>query len=62
MPFSLSVAQAADMLNMVPGVGAVRHVRLPSGRGRAFNTAKSLVYRAPFLDPLRPCLTLLEFG
>ena len=49
-------------VNTVPGVGAVRDVRLPSGRGRAFNTAESFVYRAPFLDPLRPCLTLLEFG
>jgi O-methyltransferase involved in polyketide biosynthesis len=62
VPFSLSVAQAADMLNMVPGVRAVRDVRLPPGRGRTLSTAKSLVYRAPIFDPLRPCLTLLEFG
>ena len=62
MPFSLSVTQAADLVNIVPGIRAVHDVQLPPGRGLVFNTALSLVYRAQFLDPLRPCLTLLEFG
>jgi len=62
MPFSLSSAQAADLLHTVPGIRRVRDLKLPSGRGRAFKTAVSMVYQAPFLDPLRPCLTLLEFG
>jgi O-methyltransferase involved in polyketide biosynthesis len=62
MPFSLSVTQAADLVNMVPGIRAVHDLQLPSGRGLVFNTALSIVYRAGFLDPLRPCLTLLEFG
>jgi O-methyltransferase involved in polyketide biosynthesis len=62
MPFSLSVAQAADLMNTVPGIRAVRDVRLPPGRGLLFNAALSIMYRASLFDPLRPCLTLLEFG
>jgi O-methyltransferase involved in polyketide biosynthesis len=62
MPFSLSVAQAADLVNTVPGVRAVRDLQLPTGRGLLFNVALSIVYRTRVLDPLRPCLTLLEFG
>ncbi|QNI08198.1 class I SAM-dependent methyltransferase [Mycobacterium kubicae] len=62
MPFSLSVAQAADLVNTVPGVSAVRDVHLPPARGRLVNAALSTVYRLPVLDPLRPCLTLLEFS
>ena len=62
MPFSLSAGQAADLTNTVPGIRAVRDVRLPPGRGRAFNAAASFVYSAPFFDALRPSTTLLEFG
>ncbi len=62
MPFSLSVGQAADLANTVPGIRAVRDIQLPPGRGTVFNAAMSFVYRAQFFDPLRPCLTLLEFG
>ncbi|KZS69517.1 methyltransferase [Mycobacterium kansasii] len=62
MPFSLSVAQAADLVNTVPGIRAVRDVPLPTGRGLVFNAALSTVYRMPVFDALRPCLTLLEFG
>ncbi|WAJ44071.1 class I SAM-dependent methyltransferase [Mycobacterium sp. Aquia_216] len=62
LPFGLSVAQAADLVNTVPGVRAVHSLRLPPGRGRVFNAAVSLVYRTRLLDALRPCLTLLEFG
>lgn len=62
MPFSLSVGQAADLVNTVPGIRAVRDVPLPTGRGLVFNAALSTVYRMPVFDALRPCLTLLEFG
>ena len=62
MPFSLSSAQAADLVHTVPGIRRVRDLQMPSGRGLGFKTAVSIVYRAPLLDPLRPCLTLLEFG
>jgi O-methyltransferase involved in polyketide biosynthesis len=62
MPFSLSVAQAAGLVDTVPGIRAVRDLQLPPGRGLVFNAALSFVYRAQFFDPLRPCLTLLELG
>ena len=62
MPFSLSAAQAADLVDTVPGVVAARELQLPQGRGRLFNAALSTVYRASVFDPLRPCLTLLTFG
>ena len=62
MPFSLSVAQAADLVNTVPGIRAVRDLQLPPGRGQLFNAAVSSIYRNRIFDPLRPCLTLLEFG
>lgn len=62
LSFSLSVPEAADLVNIVPGVRAVHDLRLPPGRSRAFNAAVSIIYRARFLKALRPCLTLLEFG
>lgn len=62
LSFSLTVRQAANLVNTVPGVRAVYDLRLPPGRGRAFNATVSLIYRAPFLRALRPCLALLEFG
>jgi O-methyltransferase involved in polyketide biosynthesis len=62
VPFSLSFKQAADLVNTVPGVSAVRDLQLPPGRGRMFNAALSIMYRKRFLAPLRPCFTLLEFG
>jgi O-methyltransferase involved in polyketide biosynthesis len=62
MPFSLSVAEAADLVNTVPGISAVRDVHRPHGRGLLLNTALSAVYRIPLFDPLRPNITLLEFS
>jgi O-methyltransferase involved in polyketide biosynthesis len=62
MPFSLSVAQAADLTNTVPGIRAVRDMQLPLGRGMLFNAATSFAYRTRLFDPLRPCMTVLEFG
>jgi len=62
MPFSLSVAQAADLVSSIPGVVAAHDLRLPPGRGLLYNAAVSTVYHMSVFDPLRPCLTLLEFG
>jgi O-methyltransferase involved in polyketide biosynthesis len=62
MPFSLSAAQAADLVNTVPGVRTVHDLRLPPGRGLLLNAALWIVYRTRLFDSLRPCLTLLEFG
>jgi O-methyltransferase involved in polyketide biosynthesis len=62
MPFSRSAARAADLVNMVPEIRSARALQMPPGRGVAFNVALSIICRAPLLDSLRPCLTLLEFG
>jgi O-methyltransferase involved in polyketide biosynthesis len=62
MPFSMSAAEAADLVNTVPGVRAVRDVPFPPGRGRVWNTVAWAVQRIPLFDPIRPAFTLLEFG
>lgn len=62
MPFSLSVGDAADLVNTVPGVRAVHDLPLERGRGQVFNTVLWAVQRIPLLDPVRGVLTLLEFG
>jgi O-methyltransferase involved in polyketide biosynthesis len=62
MPFSLSVAQAADLVNTVPGVRAVHDLPGEAARGRVLNTVLWAWQRIPLLDPVRPLTTLLEFG
>lgn len=62
MPFSMSVREAADLVNTVPGVRAVRDLHSPPGRGRVFSFLQSTVSRFRALDSLRPTMTLLEFG
>lgn len=62
MPFSLTPSQAADLVNTVPGIRAVHDVPLPAGRGKVLNTLIWTAQRLPLLDPVRPVLTLLEFG
>ena len=62
MPFSLSVSEAADLVNTVPGIRAVHDLPHAEGRGRVFNAALWTVQRLPLFDPVRPLLILLEFG
>jgi O-methyltransferase involved in polyketide biosynthesis len=62
MPFSLSVSEAANLVNTVPGIRAVHDLPYPAGRGKVFNTLVWTAQRIPLLDPIRPVLTLLEFG
>lgn len=62
MPFSLSVAEAADLVNTVPGVRAVHDVPSEPARGRLLNSLLWTAQRVPLLDPVRPTMTLLEFG
>ena len=62
MPFSMSAAEAANLVNTVPGVRAVRDVPFPPGRGRVWNAVAWAVQRIPLFDPIRPAFTLLEFG
>src|SRR5262249_47186967 len=45
MPFHLSIEQAADLVNTVPGVRTVRNLQLPAGRGPLVNTALPIIYR-----------------
>jgi O-methyltransferase involved in polyketide biosynthesis len=62
MPFSLSVSQAANLVNTVPGIRAVHDLPMPAGRGKVLNALVRTAQRIPLLDPVRPVLTLLEFG
>ena len=62
MPFSLSVSEAADLVNTVPGIRAVHDVPLPEGRGKLLNTLIWTTQRLPLFDSIRPLWTLLEFG
>ena len=62
MPFTLSVAEAANLVNTIPGVRAVHDVPSERGRGAVLNALLWTVQRIPLLDPVRPVITLLEFG
>jgi hypothetical protein len=62
MPFSLSVSEAANLVNDVPGIRAVHDVAPAPGRGKAFNAVMWTAQRVPMFDTVRPLYTLLEFG
>jgi O-methyltransferase involved in polyketide biosynthesis len=62
MPFSLSVSDAANLVNSVPGIRAVHDLPYPAGRGKVLNALLWTAQRIPLLDPVRPVLTLLSFG
>jgi hypothetical protein len=46
----------------VPGIRAVHDLPYPAGRGNVFNAVMWAAQRLPLLDPVRPTMTLLEFG
>jgi O-methyltransferase involved in polyketide biosynthesis len=62
MPFAMSAAEAANLVDVVPGIRVVHDVPLPRGRGTLLNTTMWAMQRIPLFDPVRPALTLLEFG
>jgi O-methyltransferase involved in polyketide biosynthesis len=62
MPFSRTPSQVADLRNEIPGIRAVHDIALPPGRGKVFNALLWSAQRIPLFDPVRPVLTLLEFG
>ncbi|TPG36125.1 class I SAM-dependent methyltransferase [Mycolicibacterium hodleri] len=62
MPFGLSASEAAKLVDVVPGIRSVHDLPYPAGRGRVLNTLMWAAHRIPLLDPIRPALTLLEFG
>ena len=52
----------ANLANTVPGVRAVHDLPMAQGRGKLLNTLMWTAQRVPLLDPVRPVVTLLEFG
>ena len=62
MPFSLTLAEAADLVNTVAGVRAVHDLPVERVRGRLLNALMWTAARVPLLDSVRPMFTLLEFG
>lgn len=62
MPFSLSPAEVADLVNTVPGVRVVHDLPFPPARGKFMRTVVWGVQRLPLFDPIRPVMALLEFG
>jgi O-methyltransferase involved in polyketide biosynthesis len=62
MPFTLSPSDIADLVNTVPGIRAVHDLPMAQGRGKVLNTLMWSMQRIPLLDPVRPLVTLLEFG
>ncbi|MGE0218602.1 class I SAM-dependent methyltransferase [Mycolicibacterium sp.] len=62
MPFTLSVREAADLVHTVPGIRAVHDLPPEKIRGRVLNAVLWTATRIPLFDPVRPLMTLLEFG
>jgi O-methyltransferase involved in polyketide biosynthesis len=62
MPFAMSATEASTLVDVIPGIRAVHDVPLPRGRGTVLNTTMWAIQRIPLFDPVRPALTLLEFG
>ncbi len=62
MPFSLTVDEAANLVNTVPGIRAVHDLPHAAARGKVLNAMMWTAQRLPLLDPVRPLLILLEFG
>lgn len=62
MPFTLSPSEIAKLANTVPGIRAVHDLPMVQGRGTVLNALMWTAQRIPLLDPIRPVVTLLEFG
>lgn len=62
MPFTLSPSDISNLANTVPGIRAVHDLPMAQGRGKLLNAIMWTAQRVPLLDPVRPVVTLLEFG
>jgi O-methyltransferase involved in polyketide biosynthesis len=62
MPFALSPSEVANLVNTVPGIRAVHDLPMVPGRSKVINGLMWTLQRVPLLDPVRPLVTLLEFG
>ncbi|WP_019969652.1 class I SAM-dependent methyltransferase [Mycobacterium sp. 141] len=61
MPFWFTAGQY-DELRALPGVRAVRELRMPAGRGKLLRHAAAFAYRTRCLARFRAPTTLVEFG
>jgi len=62
MPFSLSRADADNLVNTIPGVTAVHHVPMARPRGMVLGAVADAVNRIPRFADVAPVQLLLEFG
>ncbi|WP_422743347.1 class I SAM-dependent methyltransferase [Mycobacterium sp. WMMD1722] len=62
MPFSLTPAQLAGLVDTVPGIRAVHDLPMPSGRGLFFDKIFPALWSLPAIKQWRGAYTLLEFG
>ncbi len=62
MPFSLSPAELADLVNTVPGIRAVHDLPIPKGRGVLFGKLFPAFWQWKWSKQYRGAYTLLEFG
>ena len=62
MPFTLSPTEIANLANTVPGIRAVHDLPMVPARGKVLNGLMWTLQRIPLLDPVRPVVSLLEFG
>lgn len=62
MPFSLSPAELADLVNTVPGIRAVHDLPIPKGRGLLFGKLFPAYWQWNWSKQYRGAYTLLEFG
>lgn len=62
MPFSLTRAEAENLVGTIPGVRAVHRVPMATPRGVVLNSMVRAVRRFQWLEDLAPVMLLLEFG
>ena len=62
MPFTLSRRTSQTWPTRFPGIRAVHDLPMATGRGKVLNALMWTAQRVPLLDPVRPVVTLLEFG
>ena len=62
MPFSLSAAELADLVNTVPGIRAVHDLPIPKGRGLLFAKLFPAFWQWKRVKQHRGAYTLIEFG
>ncbi len=62
MPFSLSPAELAGLVDTVPGIDAVHDLPMPSGRGWFFRAVFPAFWQFKPVKQIRGAYTLLEFG